>query len=80
MRLVLSHDDARELDALMTAHPGVHWEFVFEGGSEATVIFLGARFTGRMRRTPSSPGTFVIEDFDGRRIAEAVAEDEGERP
>ncbi len=39
----------------------------------------GRRFKGKMRRTPSAPGSFVIEDFDGRQIAEGVADGEGER-
>jgi hypothetical protein len=75
MRLILSNADARELEALMEAHP-VDWEFVISDAerSEATIIYAGRRFKGKMRRTPSTPGSFVIEDFDGRRIAEGVAE------
>ena len=82
MRVILSNDDARELEALMTANPGVAWEFVMPGTggrAEATIIVAGQRFTATLRRTPSTAGSFVIEDFDGRRIAEGVADDEGER-
>jgi hypothetical protein len=72
MRLILSNKDARELHALMAANPDADLAFEYVSGHNATVIFAGARFTARMRRTPSAPGSFVVEDFDGRRIAEGV--------
>jgi hypothetical protein len=74
MRLILSNDDARELHALMTASPSIDWEFVpvADRHGEATIIYAGARFTAKMRPTPNAPGSFVIEDFDGHRIAEGV--------
>jgi hypothetical protein len=67
------------LVALIAAHPdgGLAFDLDFEHAS-GTVIFAGARFTGRMRRTPSQRGSFVVEDFDGRVIAEGVPDGEGE--
>jgi hypothetical protein len=48
------------------------------GRPEATIIFAGARFAAKMRPTPSAPGSFVVEDFDGEPIAEGIPEDDGD--
>jgi hypothetical protein len=72
MRVILSNDDARKLHALMTAHPDIAWDFEFLGGSDAQIIFAGEKFKAKLRATPSARGSFVIEDFDGRRIMEGL--------
>jgi hypothetical protein len=67
----LDLDGWRKLEALMTANPGHDWALVPKGeGPRATIDFPGATFAATMRPTPSAPGSVVIEDYDGRVMAE----------
>lgn len=72
MRVILKNEDADRLLRLIEASPGPP-EFNIQsvGGEDVTVSVNEApAIRGKARPTPSNPGSFVIEDWDGRIVVE----------
>jgi hypothetical protein len=78
VRVILTNEDAARVAALMQDNPDAGLrvetrEWVGEGGTVWVILeggLIKQEFSGKARRTPGKVGSFVIEDWDGRIIAE----------
>jgi hypothetical protein len=75
VRVILTNEDAARLAALIQDNPdaalNVEVKRVGEGApGSVSLEGVETEIRGKMRRTPGKAGSFVIEDLDGRIVAE----------
>jgi hypothetical protein len=75
MRVILSNRDADRLHAALFVS-GEPPTLEFLPPSSAVVCVGGEWFTGKARRTPGDPGSFRVEDIDGRVVLVADVDDD----
>jgi hypothetical protein len=89
MRLILTNEDARRLERLIEENPDAELRVRSRGGKRtaatmiegiAVTVSVGDSEAVRCtaQPTPTTPGTFVIQDADGRRTPVAGVWVEGQ--